>query len=529
MYKEIKFSKDAQEKIEKGVKTLADAVKVTLGPKGRNVIIENKDGLPHITKDGVTVAKAINLQDQYENIGAQLVREVAIKTVNEAGDGTSTSTVLTDAIFRKGLELIKKHRINPILFKRKFDVIVKEVTEFIKSQSLEIKDDISKIKDVATISANNDPEIGELIAEAIRKATSEGIILIEETTNTETAIDTIEGVEIDKGYVSHYFVNNPIKQTTEFENPLIFLYDKKITKLRDIYHILEYSVKECRPLVIIAEDYESEILGTLIANNMNGAIKICALKIPGFGVNRIGIMEDLAVLTGATYIREEKGLFLKDVKYEHLGGCNNFKAEKYNSVFIGGFGDKSNINNRILELKAMLSVEQLPALRDVTIDRLAKLSGGVVIIKVGANSEMELKEKRDRIDDALSATRAAIEEGIVPGAGSTYLRAAKMIKDRDINLENNPIEFVACQVIIEGLESIFKQICQNAGIESVIYLINQHYDDNKIGLNLLTEELTNLIDDGVVDPTKVARIAFENAASIASLFLTTDCVIINKD
>ncbi|MGL4373000.1 MAG: Hsp60 family chaperonin, partial [Turicibacter sp.] len=503
MIKELAFNEDAQDHIGNGVVKLARAVAITMGPKGRNVIIEREGDLPHITKDGVTVAKSIELENQYENIGAQLVKEVAIKTANEAGDGTTTATVLADVIFREGTSVLRELKMNPIIFKRKFDEVVKEISEYIKSQATPIKGDLFKIKDVATISANNDPMIGEIIASAVEAAGENGVILIEETTNSETVIEIVEGLQIDKGYESHYFMTDPVKQITEFENPLIFLYDKKINKIKDIYHILEKSVHENRALVIIADDYEPEVLSTLIANNMNGAIKVCALKIPVFGVNRVGIMEDIAILTGSTYIREEKGLFLKDVNINHLGGCNKFQASKHNALFIGGHGSQEGINNIIEFLQSTLNEDHLLHLKEAFSDRLARLSGGVVIIKVGATSDIELKEKRDRIDDALCATRAAISEGIVPGAGSTYIRAADLLVSRLKN-ELTPIEQAVYFVVIKALEAPFYQICGNAGIEDIDSLIVKHKDSPNTGFNLLTEEFCDLIANGIIDPAKVS-------------------------
>lgn len=521
------YFEQSQDRIKQGVNILEKAVSVTMGPKGRNVIIEREGMIPHITKDGVTVANNIELEDQASNIGAQLVKEVAIRTANEAGDGTTTATVLANAIFNKGSDIIKINNLNPILFKRSFDKMIYQISDYIKSKAINIDGDYNKIKNVASISSNNDEEIGELIAAAFEKATTDGIILIEETTNSETSINSIDGMEIDKGYESHYFINNEIKNTCEFQMPFILLYDKKIESMKDVLHILEMSVQQERPLVIVADDYGDEFLSMLVSNNIRGSLKACPIKIPGFGTNRTGIMTDLACITGGTYIREEDGITLKDVTLKHLGQCSKFISSRTSSIFIEGNSNEADLLNRANYLRNILSNKELPrADRENVTERLAKLTGGVVIINVGANSDIELKEKRDRIDDALSATRAAISEGIVSGAGSTYIRAFNHL----ITLYPNPtiMENLCLKVIEFATNAPLIKLCENAGIPYNNNLFNKIANNDNYGINILTEEVTDLIKDGVIDPAKVVRVALENAASIASLFLTTSCLIINN-
>lgn len=523
MYKELKFNDDARNKVREGVDKLADAVKVTMGPKGRNVIIENESGLPHITKDGVTVAKSITLEDPYENIGAQLVKEVAIKTANEAGDGTSTATILASTIFNSGLNCINSYNLNPVIFKRSIDKLVKQVSEYIKSVSIPVNDDSKKIEQVATISANNDPIIGQLIADAMRKANNGGVIYVEDTTQPETTIKVINGLQVDRGYLSQYFITDPIKMLTEYEKPLILIYAHKIKNINDIISPLETSVESKRPIILIAEDFESEVIQTLAQNNIRGSLKVCAIKSPGFGPNRISMLNDLATVTGATMFDELNGIGLDKFKPSYLGSCEKFQCDKDNSIFIGGSGEKEKIEMLVKTIKLQLEHTSTLAEREFKQDRLAKLSGGVVIINVGGSSEMEVKEIHDRIDDALCATRAAIEEGIVPGGGVTYMKAVEFLKT--INTEDTTEKY-ALIVLQEALSAPFKQICSNAGIDSSIYNLSTLPDLN--GLNLISGKIENLIDSGVIDPAKVSRVSLENAVNIASLFLTTDCIITNK-
>lgn len=518
MIKEIKFNVDAKESILKGVNQLADAVKITMGPKGRNVIIENEENmlLPHITKDGVTVAKAINLPDQYENIGAQLLREVAIKTAEEAGDGTTTSVVLAQAIYSKGLEMITKENLNPIIFKRCFDELVKETVEQIKSLTIPITED-KQIYNVATISANNDDKLGSIVAEAIIKADKTGLVLVEETENSETTINIVDGLEVESGFVSPYFITDEIKMMCEFENPFILICSGKITSQQALIPALEVAVRYNTPIVIIADDFEIDVLGFLIQNNMKGAFKCCAVKAPGFGLNKQAQLVDLAAIVGADIKKDDNDLLNIDADY--FGGCEKFKSDASGTIIIGGYGLKGKSpEQRATQLRLQLEEETNQHQRELLQERIAKLSGKVVVIKVGGTSKMEMKETKDRIDDAVCATRAAIEEGIVPGSGSTYIQTTFSM---EINPFYNEYKQKAFEVLRYALYAPFMQICENAGVEAPI-------PGGRLGFNLITEEHCDLVEAGVIDPAKVSRVALENAANIASLFLTTDCIIINK-
>lgn len=535
MHKEIKFNEDARQLVRNGVNKLADAVKVTMGPKGRNVIIENEDSLPHITKDGVTVAKAISLENQYENIGAQLVKEVAIKTANEAGDATTTATLLAQTIFTEGMKLVEKELLNPVLLKKSLDNLVAELTEFIKKMSIPVNDDFGKIKNIATISANNDADLGNLVAKAITSANN-GTIYVENTTNEKTTVEVIQGTQIDRGMLSNYFITDPIKMICEFENPKILLYANKIKSIQDILQPLEVANSSNSSIVLVAEDFEADALQTIAQNNLRGAIKVCAIKSPGFGNNRLNLLEDLAVITGATVLSDQK-LPLKQFKPEYLGSCEKFQSDKANSIFVGGGGSKEAILMAINALKIYLETNVSNQEKASAKDRIASLSGGIAIIKVGGSSEMEVKEIHDRIDDAICSTRAAISEGIVAGGGTTYLKAAHYL---DLMETDNLYLQKAKYILSKALNAPFFQICKNSGYEITTDLLSQilntNYNPtslstttlNNIGVNLLTERVCDLIEDGVIDPAKVVRIAIKNAVGIASLFLTTDCIIVNK-
>ena len=524
MAKEILFNIDARDQLKKGVDALANAVKVTLGPKGRNVIIEKKFGAPHITKDGVTVAKEIELADAYQNTGAQLVKEVASKTGDDAGDGTTTATVLAQAIVAEGLKNVTAGA-SPMDIKRGIDKAVAKVVESIKSQAETVGDNYDKIEQVATISANNDPVIGKLIADAMRKVSKDGVITIEEAKGTDTTIGVVEGMQFDRGYLSAYFVTNTEKMECEMEKPYILIYDKKISNLKDFLPILEPAVQTGRPLLVIAEDVDSEALTTLVVNRLRSQLKICAVKAPGFGDRRKEMLEDIAVLTGGVVISEEKGLKLEQATIEMLGTADKITVSKDNTTIVNGAGDKQNIKERCEQIKAQIAATKSDYDKEKLQERLAKLSGGVAVLYVGAASEVEMKEKKDRVDDALRATRAAIEEGIVPGGGVAYIRALDALEGfKGDNID----ETTGVDIIKRAIEEPLRQIVANAGKEGAVVVQKVREGKGDYGYNARTDIYENLHAAGVVDPAKVARVALENAASIAGMFLTTECVIVEK-
>jgi chaperonin GroEL len=524
MSKQLFFNIDARNKMKKGVDTLADAVKVTLGPKGRNVVIEKKFGAPSITKDGVTVAKEIELEDAIENMGAQMVKEVASKTADVAGDGTTTATVLAQAIISEGLKNVAAGA-NPMDLKRGIDKAVKAVVENLKSQSQSVGNDNSKIEQVGTISANNDSTIGKLIAEAMAKVGNEGVITVEEAKGTETTVDVVEGMQFDRGYLSPYFVTNTEKMQTELQNPYILIYDKKISTLKDILPILESTVQSGRPLLIIAEDVDGEALATLVVNKLRGSLKIAAVKAPGFGDRRKEMLQDIAVLTGGTVISEEQGYKLENATMEYLGQAESITIDKDNTTVVGGKGEKENIVARVNQIKSQLEASTSDYDKEKMQERLAKLSGGVAVLYVGAATEVEMKEKKDRVDDALHATRAAVEEGIVAGGGVAYIRA---IESLDGMKGDNLDETTGIQIVRKSLESPLRTITANAGVEGSIVVNKVREGKGDFGYNARTEVYENLMGAGVIDPTKVSRVALENAASIAGMLLTTECVIADK-
>ena len=524
MAKEILFNIDARDQLKKGIDTLANAVKVTLGPKGRNVIIEKKFGAPHITKDGVTVAKEVELSDAYQNTGAQLVKEVASKTGDDAGDGTTTATVLAQAIVAEGLKNVTAGA-SPMDIKRGIDKAVAKVVESIKSQAEKVGDNYDKIEQVASVSANNDPVIGKLIADAMRKVSKDGVITIEEAKGTDTTIGVVEGMQFDRGYLSAYFVTNTEKMECEMEKPYILIYDKKISNLKDFLPILEPAVQTGRPLLVIAEDVESEALTTLVVNRLRSQLKICAVKAPGFGDRRKEMLEDIAVLTGGVVISEEKGLKLEQATIEMLGTADKVTVSKDNTTIVNGAGDKQNIKERCEQIKAQIAATKSDYDKEKLQERLAKLSGGVAVLYVGAASEVEMKEKKDRVDDALRATRAAIEEGIVPGGGVAYIRALDVLEGfKGDNID----ETTGVDIIKRAIEEPLRQIVANAGKEGAVVVQKVREGKGDYGYNARTDIYENLHAAGVVDPAKVARVALENAASIAGMFLTTECVIVEK-
>ena len=524
MAKEILFNIDARDQLKKGIDTLANAVKVTLGPKGRNVIIEKKFGAPHITKDGVTVAKEVELADAYQNTGAQLVKEVASKTGDDAGDGTTTATVLAQAIVAEGLKNVTAGA-SPMDIKRGIDKAVAKVVESIKSQSEMVGDNYDKIEQVGTVSANNDPVIGKLIADAMRKVSKDGVITIEEAKGTDTTIGVVEGMQFDRGYLSAYFVTNTEKMECVMENPYILIYDKKISNLKDFLPILEPAVQTGRPLLVIAEDVDSEALTTLVVNRLRSQLKICAVKAPGFGDRRKEMLEDIAILTGGVVISEEKGLKLEQATIEMLGTAEKVTITKDNTTIVNGAGDKENIKERCEQIKAQIAATKSDYDREKLQERLAKLSGGVAVLYVGAASEVEMKEKKDRVDDALRATRAAIEEGIVPGGGVAYIRALESLEGLE---GDNADETTGIHIIKRAIEEPLRQICANAGKEGAVVVQKVREGKGDFGYNARTDVYENLHAAGVVDPAKVTRVALENAASIAGMFLTTECVIVEK-
>ncbi|WP_018668907.1 chaperonin GroEL [Bacteroides gallinarum] len=524
MAKEILFNIDARDQLKKGIDTLANAVKVTLGPKGRNVIIEKKFGAPHITKDGVTVAKEVELADAYQNTGAQLVKEVASKTGDDAGDGTTTATVLAQAIVAEGLKNVTAGA-SPMDIKRGIDKAVAKVVESIKSQAEKVGDNYDKIEQVASVSANNDPVIGKLIADAMRKVSKDGVITIEEAKGTDTTIGVVEGMQFDRGYLSAYFVTNTEKMECEMEKPYILIYDKKISNLKDFLPILEPAVQTGRPLLVIAEDVDSEALTTLVVNRLRSQLKICAVKAPGFGDRRKEMLEDIAVLTGGVVISEEKGLKLEQATIEMLGTADKVTVSKDNTTIVNGAGAKENIKERCEQIKAQIAATKSDYDREKLQERLAKLSGGVAVLYVGAASEVEMKEKKDRVDDALRATRAAIEEGIVAGGGVAYIRALDALEGLQ---GENADETTGIDIIKRAIEEPLRQIVANAGKEGAVVVQKVREGKADFGYNARTDVYENLHAAGVVDPAKVTRVALENAASIAGMFLTTECVIVEK-
>ena len=524
MAKEIKFDIKAREELKKGVDELANAVKVTLGPKGRNVIIEKKFGAPHITKDGVTVAKEVELEDSFQNMGAQLVKEVASKTGDDAGDGTTTATVLAQAIINVGLKNVAAGA-NPIDLKRGIDKAVAKVVEGIKAQSQEVDDDMAKIENVARISANNDAEIGKLIADAMRKVKKEGVITIEEAKGTETTVKVVEGMQFDRGYISPYFVTNTEKMECEMENPYILIFDKKISNLKDMLPILEPVAQSGRPMLIIAEDVDSEALATLVVNRLRGSLKICAVKAPGFGDRRKEMLEDIAVLTHGVVISEDKGLKLDMATIDMLGEAEKVTIDKENTTIVNGKGDKELIAERVAQIKAQIEKTTSDYDREKLHERLAKLAGGVAVLYVGAPSEVEMKEKKDRVDDALSATRAAVAEGIVPGGGVAYIRCVESLETLQ---GDNDDENTGIQIVKRAIEEPLRQIVANAGLEGAIIVQKVKDGAGDFGFNARTDKYENFFETGVIDPAKVTRVALENAASIAGMFLTTECVISDK-
>ena len=524
MAKEILFNIDARDQLKKGIDTLANAVKVTLGPKGPNVIIEKKFGAPHITKDGVTVAKEVELADAYQNTGAQLVKEVASKTGDDAGDGTTTATVLAQAIVAEGLKNVTAGA-SPMDIKRGIDKAVAKVVESIKSQSEKVGDNYDKIEQVASVSANNDPVIGKLIADAMRKVSKDGVITIEEAKGTDTTIGVVEGMQFDRGYLSAYFVTNTEKMECEMEKPYILIYDKKISNLKDFLPILEPAVQTGRPLLVIAEDVDSEALTTLVVNRLRSQLKICAVKAPGFGDRRKEMLEDIAVLTGGVVISEEKGLKLEQATIEMLGTADKVTVSKDNTTIVNGAGAKENIQERCEQIKAQIASTKSDYDKEKLQERLAKLSGGVAVLYVGAASEVEMKEKKDRVDDALRATRAAIEEGIVAGGGVAYIRALDALEGLQ---GDNADETTGIDIIKRAIEEPLRQIVANAGKEGAVVVQKVREGKAAFGYNARTDVYENLHAAGEVDPAKVTRVALENAASIAGMFLTTECVIVEK-
>ena len=524
MAKEILFNIDARDQLKKGVDALANAVKVTLGPKGRNVIIEKKFGAPHITKDGVTVAKEIELADAYQNTGAQLVKEVASKTGDDAGDGTTTATVLAQAIVAEGLKNVTAGA-SPMDIKRGIDKAVAKVVESIKAQAETVGDNYDKIEQVATVSANNDPVIGKLIADAMRKVSKDGVITIEEAKGTDTTIGVVEGMQFDRGYLSAYFVTNTEKMECEMEKPYILIYDKKISNLKDFLPILEPAVQTGRPLLVIAEDVDSEALTTLVVNRLRSQLKICAVKAPGFGDRRKEMLEDIAILTGGVVISEEKGLKLEQATIEMLGTADKVTVSKDYTTIVNGAGVKENIKERCDQIKAQIVATKSDYDREKLQERLAKLSGGVAVLYVGAASEVEMKEKKDRVDDALRATRAAIEEGIIPGGGVAYIRAIDSLEGMK---GDNADETTGIGIIKRAIEEPLREIVANAGKEGAVVVQKVREGKGDFGYNARTDVYEHLHAAGVVDPAKVTRVALENAASIAGMFLTTECVIVEK-
>jgi len=524
MAKQIFFNLDARNKMKKGVDTLADAVKVTLGPKGRNVVIEKKFGAPAVTKDGVTVAKEIELEDPIENMGAQMVKEVASKTADVAGDGTTTATVLAQSIITEGLKNVAAGA-NPMDVKRGIDKAVELVVANLSAQSQAVGNDIKKIQQVASISANNDAEIGKLIAEAMQKVGKDGVITVEEAKGTETSIDIVEGMQFDRGYISPYFVTNADKMECELQNPFILIYDKKISAMKDILHILEKVAQQGAPLLIISEDLEGEAMATLVVNKLRGTLKVAAVKAPGFGDRRKEMLQDIAILTKGIVISEEQGFKLENADLTYLGRAERVTIDKDNTIIVGGKGKKDDINARIGQIKSQIETTTSDYDREKLQERLAKLSGGVAVLNVGAATKVEMKDKKDRVDDALHATRAAVEEGIVPGGGIAFIRA---IESLDKKKGANEDETTGIAIIRRALEAPLRTIVSNAGIEGSIVVQKVKEGKADFGYNARTDNFEKLLTAGVIDPTKVARVALENAASIAGMLLTTECVVADK-
>ena len=524
MAKEIKFNIDARDLLKRGVDQLADAVKVTLGPKGRNVVIEKKFGAPLITKDGVSVAKEIELEDKFENTGAQLVKSVASKTGDDAGDGTTTATILTQAIVTEGLKNVTAGA-NPMDLKRGIDKAVKTVVDYIKTNSEQVGDNYDKIEQVATVSANNDPEIGKLLADAMRKVSKDGVITIEESKSRETYINVVEGMQFDRGYLSGYFVTDSEKMECVMDNPYILIYDKKISNIKDFLPILQPAAETGRPLLVIAEDVDSEALTTLVVNRLRAGLKICAVKAPGFGDRRKAMLEDIAILTGGTVISEEKGLKLEQATLEMLGTAEKVTIDKENTTIVNGAGSKESIQDRVNQIKNEIASTTSSYDKEKLQERLAKLAGGVAVLYVGANSEVEMKEKKDRVDDAFYATRAAIEEGVVAGGGSTYIHALDALKELK---GDNQDEQTGINIVERAIEEPLRQIVANAGGEGAVVVQKVHEGKNDFGYNARTGVYEDLRKAGVIDPAKVSRVALENAASIAGMFLTTECIIVDK-
>ena len=524
MAKEIKFDIEARESLKRGVDALANAVKVTLGPKGRNVILGKTYGAPHITKDGVSVAKEIELEDPFENMGAQLVKEVASKTNDDAGDGTTTATILAQSIIGVGLKNVTAGA-NPMDLKRGIDKAVAKIVAEIRSMAQEIGDNFEKIEHVAKISANGDEQIGQLIAEAMRKVKKEGVITVEEAKGIETTVEVVEGMQFDRGYISPYFVTNSEKMEAQLENPYILIYDKKISTLKEILPILEQTVQTGRPLLIIAEDIDSEALATLVVNRLRGGLKVCAVKAPGFGDRRKAMLQDIAILTDGVVISEETGLSIDAVTLDMLGKAEKITVDKDNTTIVGGAGDKEAIRERSAQIKAQIANTTSDYDREKLQERLAKLSGGVAVLYVGAPSEVEMKEKKDRVDDALSATRAAVEEGTVPGGGTALLRAVRAL---DGLVGESDDETTGIEIIRRAVEEPLRQIVANAGKEGAVIVQRVKDGEGDFGYNARLDQFENLYVSGVIDPAKVTRVALENAASIAGMFLTTECVIAEK-
>ena len=521
MAKDINFSVEARDRLKKGVDALANAVKVTLGPKGRNVIIDKKFGSPIITKDGVTVAKEIELKDSIENMGAQMVKEVASKTADVAGDGTTTATVLAQAIVTAGLKNVAAGA-NPMDLKRGIDKAVAKVVEFLQKMSQKVGDDNNKIQQVASVSANNDAEIGKLIANAMAKVKKEGVITVEEAKGTETTVEVVEGMQFDRGYISPYFVTNADKMEAVLENPHILIYDKKISNMKELLPILEKQVQTGNPLLIISEEVDGEALATLVVNKIRGSLKVVAVKAPGFGDRRKAMMEDIAVLTGGTLISEERGFKLENADLSYLGKATKITIDKDNTTIVGGSGKKEDITARVNQIKAQIESTTSDYDKEKLQERLAKLAGGVAVLYIGAATETEMKEKKDRVDDALHATRAAVEEGIVPGGGVAYIRAISAIEK--LTGENED-ETTGVAIVKRALEEPLRQIVQNAGMEGSIVVQKVREGKDDFGYNARTDKYENLYAAGVIDPTKVTRVALENAASIAGMLLTTECVV----
>ena len=524
MAKDIKYNMDARDLLKKGVDQLANAVKVTLGPKGRNVVIEKKFGAPQITKDGVTVAKEVELENKFENTGAQLVKSVASKTGDDAGDGTTTATILTQAIVTEGLKNVTAGA-KPMDWKRGIDKAVAAVVEFIKAHAELVDDNYDKIEQVATVSANNDAEIGKLLADAMRKVSKDGVITIEESKSRDTNIGVVEGMQFDRGYLSGYFMTDADKMECVMDNPYILLYDKKISNLKEFLPILQPAAESGRPLLVIAEDVDSEALTTLVVNRLRGGLKICAVKAPGFGDRRKAMLEDIAVLTGGVVISEEKGLKLEQATLDMLGSADKVTVTKDNTTIVNGHGEKANIQDRVAQIKNEIENTKSSYDKEKLQERLAKLAGGVAVLYVGANSEVEMKEKKDRVDDALCATRAAIEEGIVAGGGTTYIRALEALKDLK---GDNADETTGIRIVERAIEEPLRQIVANAGGEGSVVVNKVREGEGDFGYNARKDVYEDMRQAGIVDPAKVERVALENAASIAGLFLTTECVLVDK-